>query len=112
MRAIDADEAVKIAERSYDMWNMAMAAADTKREINLVYKRQELCKAVELVVKHCPTIEVEKRGAWVEDICCNDIVMCNACGNEAYFGLDEGTYVLFDYCPNCGAKMDAEVKQE
>ena len=64
------------------------------------------------VIDKQPTIEPVERGAWVEDICCNDIVICNACGNEAYFGLDEGTYVLFDYCPNCGAKMDAEVKQE
>lgn len=61
------------------------------------------------IVEHWNTrFKPVERGAWVEDINCNDILMCNACGNEAYFDLDEGTYVLFDYCPNCGAKMDAE----
>ena len=43
------EAAIKAAEHAYHEWNLAMAAADGKREINLVYKRQELCKAVEAV---------------------------------------------------------------
>lgn len=55
-RLIDANEIVAVAERAYDAWNIAMAAADGKREINLVYKRQELCKAVKAVAENCPTV--------------------------------------------------------
>ena len=65
-------------------------------------------QAVLEFVREQPTIEPVQRGKWVEDITCNDIVMCNACGNEAYFDLDIGTYMEFDYCPHCGAKMERD----
>ncbi len=42
MRAIDVDEAIKVADYKYNKWNLAMAGADTRREINLCYKKQEL----------------------------------------------------------------------
>lgn len=56
-RLIDANGIIAVAERAYDAWNLAMAAADGKREINLVYKRQELCKAVKAVADNCPTVD-------------------------------------------------------
>lgn len=56
-RLIDAGDIVAVAEKAYDAWNLAMATADGKREINLVYKRQELCKAVRAVAEKCPTID-------------------------------------------------------
>lgn len=40
-RLIDAGDIVAVAEKAYDAWNLAMATADGKREINLVYKRQQ-----------------------------------------------------------------------
>ena len=55
---IERDAAIKVARDSYDVWNLAMAAADNKHEINLVYKRQELCKAVEQVFKIAPAADV------------------------------------------------------
>lgn len=64
------------------------------------------------VISHQPTVDPVKRGEWVEDICCDGRFICNSCGNEAYFDLDEGTYILkyilFDYCPFCGAKMGGD----
>lgn len=56
MRLIDADAIVEIAENSYNTWNLAMAAAETNREINKVFKMQELCKAVKQVAECLPTI--------------------------------------------------------
>lgn len=50
--------AIKTAEHAYNEWNLAMAAADGKREINLVYKRQELCKAVASVFDSTPAADV------------------------------------------------------
>ena len=55
---IKRDDAIKAAERAYDAWNLAMATADSRREINLVYKRQELCKAVASVFDSAPTADV------------------------------------------------------
>lgn len=65
-RLIDANRIVEVAERAYDAWNLAMATADGKREINLVYKRQELCKAVKAVADDCPTVDA------VEVVLCKD----------------------------------------
>ena len=50
MRIIDADQAVAEAERLLELYNLAMAGAETNREINYVSKRQELFKAVRAVV--------------------------------------------------------------
>ena len=110
MRPIDADEIVKVAEHAYDEWNLAMAAADGKRQIDCVYKMQELCKAVRAVAKAAPTIDPESlrpQGKWIRY-------------HEADLGWDEWGYRCsnckldvdddnidfpMNYCPNCGAKM-------
>lgn len=55
---ISREAAIKYAEHAYHEWNLAMAAADGKRGINLVYKRQELCKAVESVFRDMPAADV------------------------------------------------------
>lgn len=36
-----------------------------------------------------------------------DAMYCSECENEAYWDTDYGQQ-LFDYCPNCGARMDEE----
>lgn len=55
---IEREAAVKAAKHAYNQWNLAMAAADGAREINLVYKHQELCKAVESVFTDAPAADV------------------------------------------------------
>lgn len=55
---IKRDTAIKAAEHAWNEWNLAMAAADGAREINLVYKRQELCKAVASVFDSAPAADV------------------------------------------------------
>lgn len=56
MRAIDADKAIEVAQIKYNDWNLAMAAADGRREINLCFKKQELFKAVKAVLACVPTL--------------------------------------------------------
>ena len=56
VRAIDADKAIEVAQIKYNDWNLAMAAADGQREINLCFKKQELFKAVKSVLECVPTI--------------------------------------------------------
>ena len=60
VRLINANDIVKVAERAYDAWNLAMATQDTNRGINKVFKMQELCKAVEAVAKDAPTFDPEE----------------------------------------------------
>lgn len=55
MRLIDADALVKEAERLYGEWNKAMAGAEGTRQINKVYKMQELSKAVAEVARNMST---------------------------------------------------------
>ena len=56
-RLIDANKIVEVAEHAYHEWNLAMAAADSQRDINRVYKMQELCKAVKAVADAAPTVD-------------------------------------------------------
>lgn len=115
-RLIDANRIVEVANRSYDAWNLAMATADGKREINLVYKRQELCKAVKAVADDCPTVDAMEvvHGLWAEwyppmhmIITGEEILYrCSAC--DAKYPDVEG----YKYCPHCGAMMDRERKEK
>jgi hypothetical protein len=64
---ISREAAIKAAEHAYGEWNLAMAAADGARQINLVYKRQELLKAVASVFDIVPAADVEpvRHGEWL-----------------------------------------------
>ena len=51
-----------------------------------------------------PTIDPVKHGEWVEN---NNLeTVCSHCKSTAYLDNYNLGYVLFDYCSNCGAKMD------
>ncbi len=108
---ISRETAIKTAEHAYNEWNLAMAAADGKREINLVYKRQELCKAVASVFDSAPAADVAPvvHGQWIP-ISDGEWAECSECG-ENYEAGDGGmtSFGLFrrfyKYCPNCGARM-------
>lgn len=66
-RAIDADKAIEVAQIKYNDWNLAMAAADGRREINLCFKKQELFKAVEAVLDCVPTLTSPNEWVSVEE---------------------------------------------
>lgn len=96
MRLIDADVAVAEADRLFNMFNLAMANADTTREINHIFKRQELFKAVRAVVEKCETVDPVKHSKWKRGQF--DIDYCEICGKI--------TYMRTPYCAWCGTKMD------
>lgn len=115
MRLIDADEIVKVAKHAYNEWNLAMAAADGTREINKVFKMQELCKAMKAVADAAPTITPEglvRHGRWekVEDPGGGSHWMCSSCGTEWYFEADGPVENGCNYRPGCGDKLDLEDK--
>lgn len=99
---IEREAAIKAAEHAWNEWNLAMAAADGNREINLVYKRQELCKAVASVFASAPAADVVPvvHGRWVSNGIPDSILSgCSACGFSCVASS-------FRYCPNCGARMN------
>lgn len=61
---------------------------------------------VENVIKIAPTVDVEtvKHGKWIEKpYLLGTTRYCSLCGKN--YGMPHGIY---DYCPNCGAKMKSE----
>ena len=107
-RLIDADQAVAEAERLLELYNLAMANAENNKEINHVFKRQELFKAVRAVVNTCPTVDPVKHGRWihVDELPSGDYFKCSECNHDVF--LKSGRKVSDDYryCSGCGAKMD------
>ena len=101
-RLIDADQAVAEAEHLLELYNLAMAGAETNREIKHIVKRQELFKAVRAVVNTCPTVEPVKHGHWIDtgrgDYYFSKQYRCSCCNSV--------DYMRAPYCYNCGAKMD------
>ena len=59
-----------------------------------------------------PTVKVEpievpkpvRHGKWIEEI---GMFMCSECG-DAWSSSDAKMIFGFNYCPNCGAKMESE----
>lgn len=117
---ISREAAIKAAEHAYDEWNLAMAAADGTRQINLAYKRQELAKAVASVFKTVPAADVEpvRHGSWNIRLA-DEITLClecSVCGRrvdniDLHYLLEAGEYGeacrRYPYC-HCGAKMKLE----
>nr|DAV16597.1 MAG TPA: zinc-ribbon domain protein [Caudoviricetes sp.] len=112
VRLIDANAAAENADKRYDEWNLAMAAADGSREINMVYKKQELFKAVKKVVESCPSVDPESLrpvAHWENDPngAGSDVFSCSNCC-EWICLEDQGYFPKMDYkfCPYCGARME------
>ena len=66
------------------------------------------------VIDYCPTVDAEpvRHGYWIAvDEYCGHAkeFKCSVCENTVEYGHYTRT-CDYDYCPNCGAKMDAEVE--
>lgn len=64
---------------------------------------------------HAPAVDAEpvRHGRWIdmqEDDATEGMWRCSACGFDGYFDIMTPKECGTNYCPNCGAKMDAEVE--
>lgn len=70
-------------------------------------------KLVEEIVSNAPTVDAERHGHWIGiDDEPWETYECDKCGYitediECNYGIPNN----FNYCPNCGAKMDEEVEE-
>lgn len=84
----------------------------------LHYNADERCSAVVSDFEEIPAADVEpvRHGQWGRtDDDWNSLTtfQCSVCGEEYCFECDEDILTLnYKYCPNCGAKMDLEDKNE
>ena len=69
-------------------------------------RRFDLAKPFKQLIESMPSVTPQQRmGQWVKTISENGItsaVRCSECGFE------DNRYMLFRYCPDCGAKMEVE----
>ena len=69
-------------------------------------------RSVRDYIKDQPAADVAPvvRGRWdirVDDFDC-EYAKCSECGEEFYDANDDTIDIIFNYCPNCGARMDGE----
>ena len=60
-------------------------------------------------LKSLPSADVApvRHGRWIDETFSFSRPRCSVCG-ELCIGLHAFSYVLTDYCPHCGARMDGE----
>lgn len=74
----------------------------------------EMCYADAIeTVKHLPSADVEpvRHGRWTFEAATENTlsrIKCNICG---WWTLDPSVDGVYKYCPNCGAKMDADTQE-
>lgn len=63
-------------------------------------------------IEHFPRVDVvpTAHGRWIKAHWRNSVscANCSICGFEAYHYDFQGVQKTYNYCPNCGAKMDLE----
>lgn len=66
-------------------------------------------------IKEIPAADVApvRHGKWVKAHWKNSVscANCSICGFEAYHYDFQGVQKTYNYCPNCGARMDEEEQQ-
>lgn len=108
-RYIDADAAVSNADARYGEWVLAMAAAEGS-QVNMVYKKQELFKAVKKVIESCPSIDPDSLRPVSEWELNPHRFSCEHFRCKECHHID---CVADNYCGKCGARMkNAGVKPE
>ena len=97
---IDREKAVNIVANVQNIIEHMDTVNDSN--INLVKR------AVERILAELPTVDAVpvRHGKWIECHDDSDWIVCSKCGKA--FNLIDNCTEEFNYCPNCGARMDAK----
>lgn len=96
MNVIDANGAIQIVQKVDEAFAKYVENSDDL----------QLYSDVRAAVLFAPTIEAEpvRHGRWIEKpFLFGTSNFCSIC--DSFYGMPHGKY---NYCPNCGAKMDLE----
>lgn len=102
MRLIDADALIKMIKANMDIF------------CGLLLCRGNVISFLFDLIKKAPTIDTVEvvHGQWEtdkEDIAWGNPLKkkrCTNCGKRPHFDKVKWEFILSDFCPNCGAKMD------
>lgn len=106
MRLIDADRLLgKLKKRRRHLSDdMQARRIPIYEQLIRTAESKHVSEVVEKMADECEPL---KHGKWVNGCYCSPVMpetdMCSECGLRLVYGLN------FNYCPNCGAKMDEEV---
>ena len=68
-------------------------------------------RALNRNIKQIPKANTERHAHWIQDKDITELTLtCNCCG-YSYIEADPNCEERYDFCPNCGCKMD-EVEDE
>ena len=104
-RLIDANAEIKKLKDGY-----CLKCADY---YGILCKTCDIAEAIR-IMDDAPTVDAVEvvHGEWtiiVDDYDC-EFMCCSVCGEMFYDGDNDTVDCLHNYCPNCGAKMDGERK--
>lgn len=75
-----------------------------------IYDNQWLREAVDMAIEALTNVQNMHKGKWIKKQVFNPeldkyvpIIECSVCGYEPYYG---GSESKFNYCANCGARME------
>ena len=97
-RLIDANALMKAIQSDKVAWRFGVP-----NTLGLLFDK------LRIIIKLQPTVDAVEvvHGRWVEGGLFSDIAKCSVCGSK-HFTMDFVRSNKFNYCPNCGAKMDGD----
>ena len=108
MRLIDADALIEILKQ----WQRN-AEKSRPDDVGLKEFNHGVMGLAQAAVAQMPTItldDLRPKGKWkiVKDDYDCELMRCSVCREEFYDGDNDTVDCMYNYCPNCGAKMEAE----
>lgn len=104
-RYIDADEFLENESEAYMRAQVSLAKEHADKTIDPTrYVNEAVHKKIQMLINATESADVVevRHGHWDEDM------ECSICGCLAPVSHVTGEEYAYDYCPNCGARMDGE----
>lgn len=93
-------------EEAKNFWLIRYENAKDFNDLNWeAQEREEHREYVEALRMAIEALSADRYGEWIEDKTGNGFWICSSCG---FVSEASGAWLLYKYCPNCGANMRKE----